>query len=156
MGSVGPYCVHQSGYVPYQANGTTCFFVVPDRYAVVKYFSRFLKDYPMALTTQFVEIEPARAEIDALRGPVVVEFGAPWCTHCQAAQPLVAEAFASYQQVRHVKVEDGPGRPLGRSFRVKLWPTLVFLRDGQEVARLVRPEHASLIATALKQIASAL
>jgi thioredoxin 1 len=37
--------------------------------------------------------------------------------------------------VRHVKVEDGSGRRLGRSFGVKLWPTLVFLRDGREVAR---------------------
>jgi len=47
--------------------------------------------------------------------------------------------------VRHLKIEDGPGRPLGRSFRVKLWPTLVFLRDGVEVARVVRPADAKQI-----------
>ena len=41
----------------------------------------------------------------------------------------IAGAFASHPEVRHLKVEDGPGRPLGRSFRVKLWPTLVFLQD---------------------------
>jgi thioredoxin 1 len=54
--------------------------------------------------------------------------------------------------VRHVKVEDGSGRPLGRSYRVKLWPTLVFLRDGQEVARLVRPRDAQAISDALAAI----
>ena len=43
-----------------------------------------------------------------------------------------------------MKVEDGPGRPLGRSFRVKLWPSFVFLRDGQAVRQLARPSHAEL------------
>ena len=57
--------------------------------------------------------------------------------------------------MRHLKVEDGPGRPLGRSFRVKLWPTLVFMRGGVEVARLVRPTDAAAIAEALAQIAAA-
>lgn len=108
----------------------------------------------MALTTQFAETEPARSEVDALREPLVIEFGAPWCGHCLAAQPLIAEAFANTPQVRHIKVEDGRGRPLGRSFGVKLWPTLVFMRDGQEVARRVRPESTEEIVAALKQIAT--
>jgi thioredoxin 1 len=54
--------------------------------------------------------------------------------------------------LRHLKVEDGPGRPLGRSYRVRLWPTLVLLRDGQEVARLVRPTQAADILAALKAV----
>lgn len=83
--------------------------------------------------------EPTRAEIDATPGPVVVEFGTPWCGWCRAAQPVIAAARERYPQVRHIKVEDGSGRPLGRSFGVRLWPTLVFLADGREVARVVRP-----------------
>lgn len=109
----------------------------------------------MAMTKTFERIEPARAGIDALREPLVIEFGAPWCGHCQAAQPLLAEAFAAYPQLRHIKVEDGSGRPLGRSFRVKLWPTLVFMNGGVEVARLVRPGDAASIADALAKIAAA-
>jgi thioredoxin 1 len=93
--------------------------------------------------------EPTRAEVDALSGTTVLEFGTTWCGHCQAAQPLIAAALASQPPVRHIKVEDGPGLPLGRSFRVKLWPTLVFLRDGQEVARLVRPTDSAAIVAAL-------
>lgn len=104
------------------------------------------------MQTTYAEIEPSRAEIDALAGPAVVEFGAPWCGHCRAAQPLLASALAAHPQVRHVKVEDGPGRPLGRSFRVKLWPTLIFIRDGLELARLVRPADAAAIGRALALI----
>jgi thioredoxin 1 len=44
-----------------------------------------------------------------------------------------------YPEVKHIKVEDGPGLPLGRSFGVKLWPNLIFLRDGQVVRQLARP-----------------
>lgn len=85
---------------------------------------------------------PSRAEVDALRGLTLLEFGTDWCGHCRAAQPALAQALAQQPQQlqwQHLKVEDGPGRALGRSFHVKLWPTLIVLRDGQEVARLVRP-----------------
>lgn len=97
------------------------------------------------METIYKESAPTRAEIDALRGPAVLEFGTNWCGYCRSAQPALAEAYADHAQVPHYKVEDGPGRLLGRSFRVKLWPTLVFLRDGQEVARVVRPENAGEI-----------
>jgi len=100
---------------------------------------------PMDYTTD----EPARAVVDTLAGATVVEFGTGWCGHCRAAQPSIEAAFADHPGVRHIKVEDGSGRALGRSFGVKLWPTLVFLRDGKEVARLVRPQDAAPIRTAL-------
>ena len=96
--------------------------------------------------------EPSRTEVDALAGAAVLEFGASWCEHCRAAQPHVAAAMAGFPGVRFIWVEDGKGRPLGRSFGVKLWPTLVFLKDGREVERLVRPADAGLIEGALKKI----
>ena len=99
--------------------------------------------------------QPKRSEIDALAGAAVLEFGTDWCGHCRAAQPLVAATFAEHPQLRHLLVEDGPGRPLGRSFGVKLWPTLVFLRDGREVARLVRPGDRAAISEALSRTVAA-
>ena len=107
----------------------------------------------MSYSEQFVEDAPTREAVDALPGPAVLEFGTGWCGHCQAAQPLVQAAFAGFPQVRHLRIEDGPGRRLGRSFGVKLWPTLVFLRDGAEVARLVRPTAVDAIDEALARIA---
>ncbi len=92
---------------------------------------------------------PSRSEVDALQGAVVLEFGTAWCGYCRAAQPLVEQALAAHPDVQHLKVEDGSGRPLGRSFGVKLWPTLVFLRDGREVSRLVRPSSQAVIVDAL-------
>ena len=56
----------------------------------------------------------------------------------------MAALLREHPGIRHLKVEDGPGRPLGRSFRVKLWPNLVFLRDGVVVRQLARPTAAEL------------
>lgn len=106
----------------------------------------------MVMNTLYTSPEPTRAEVDALTEPTVIEFGTPWCGYCQAAQPLLAAAFSRYPQVSHIKIHDGPGRRLGRSFGVKLWPTLIFLRNGQEIARLVRPATAAAIEQALAQL----
>jgi len=104
------------------------------------------------MSKEYAQTEPKRAEIDALEGPTVVEFGSPWCGYCRRAQPLIAEAFAAHPRVRHIKVADASGRRLGRSFQVKLWPTLVFLKDGKETVRVVRPADAREIAEALARI----
>ncbi len=94
----------------------------------------------------------SRADVDQSIGPVMLEFGAGWCSHCQAAQPLIAAALLDYPHLQHIKIEDGKGQRLGRSYTVKLWPTLVFLKDGVEYSRLVRPQSAQVIAAALHEI----
>ena len=104
------------------------------------------------MNTTYAQAEPKRAEVDQLPGPTVIEFGSPWCGYCRAAQPLIAEALAGDRGVRHLKIADSSGKRLGRSFRVKLWPTLVFLSDGKEVARLVRPRDMAAIREALAQL----
>lgn len=96
----------------------------------------------MAYARRFTDqLEPPRAEVEAGPGWLLLEFGTDWCGHCVAAQPVV-KGFVEKHDLDHRKVEDGKGRPLGRAFTVKLWPTLVLLRDGQEVARVVRPTAA--------------
>lgn len=96
----------------------------------------------------------SRAEADALPGATVLEFGTNWCSICQGATPAIAEALGPLAEtLRHLRVEDGPGRPLGRSYRVKLWPTLVVLQDGREVARVVRPQGVQAITEALGALA---
>ena len=99
----------------------------------------------MEMTEHYANIEPSRAEVDALEGPVLLEFGTVWCGHCRAAQLLIGKALTDRSGIRHLKIEDGPGRPLGRSFRVKLWPTLILLDKGQELGRVVRPQNVQAI-----------
>lgn len=95
--------------------------------------------------------EPDPEEIRALAGRAVLEFGAPWCGHCRAAAPAVQEVLSQRPELPHIKVHDGKGQPLGRAFGVKRWPTLILLRDGEELARSVRPERSSEIKQLLQE-----
>ncbi|GAA1791999.1 thioredoxin family protein [Nostocoides veronense] len=101
---------------------------------------------------EYLEQQPSRDEIDALAGPAVVAFGTNWCGSCLGAERHIKPALAEHPELPVIWDEDGPGRPLGRSFRVKLWPTLIFLRDGQELARVVRPTNRATLDDALATI----
>ncbi|MBM0107331.1 thioredoxin family protein [Steroidobacter sp. S1-65] len=104
----------------------------------------------------YTEQAPARAEVDAFSGVTVLQFGTNWCGFCNAAEPHIAQALQEFRvthpELRHFKVEDGPGRPLGRSFKVKLWPTVIFIKDGAERARVVRPDSAEAVTDAARQL----
>ena len=91
-------------------------------------------------------------QIERMPGAVLLEFGAEWCGYCQAAQPLIKAALAKHASTQHIKIEDGKGKRLGRQFGIKLWPSLIFLRDGKEISRLVRPQNAEVIMQHLAEL----
>ncbi len=97
-------------------------------------------------------MELSRSEVDALPNATVLEFGASWCPICQAARALIDRLLSQHPSVQYRWIEDGKGRPLGRSFQVKLWPTLIFLNGGRECARVVRPRQASELDAALQSL----
>lgn len=106
----------------------------------------------MPTQTAYSQKAPSRAEVNTLPGATVLEFGTDWCGYCQGAQASITKALEPHTNIRHLKIEDGPGRPLGRSFKVKLWPTLIFMRDGAEISRVVRPTSATEIAKAFASL----
>jgi thioredoxin 1 len=81
---------------------------------------------------------PTFEQVSALTGFAIIEFGTAWCGHCKASWPAVKDVLTDLQ-ILHIKVEDGKGKLLGRQFQVTLWPTLILLHCGKEIARLVRP-----------------
>ncbi len=68
-------------------------------------------------------------------------------------EPQLAAFLEKHPEVRHIRIADGRGKPLGRSFRVKLWPNLVFLRDGAVVKQVARPS-ADEVREGIDEIAS--
>ena len=107
----------------------------------------------MSYVSQYTPETMSRDELEQTPGPMVIEFGTNWCGICRGSQAAIKAALANHPDLPHVKVEDCKGRRLGRTFGVKLWPTLIFLRDGQEVGRVVRPESTEDIEEALSGLA---
>ena len=99
----------------------------------------------MAYTNTPTQPEPTVEAVQTMMGLVLLEFGTDWCPHCLGAQGAIRSVLELRADIQHLKVEDGPGRRLGRFFRVKLWPTLVLLQDGQEIRRAVRPQGEAAV-----------
>lgn len=102
--------------------------------------------------TTYSPEQPDREILDASQGPAVVIFGTDWCGYCRGAERYIAPALAQHPDVPVHAVEDGKGRRLGRSYGVKLWPTMIFLRHGVEVDRVVRPTGRQAIDEALEKV----
>jgi thioredoxin 1 len=93
----------------------------------------------MDIHQDYQEDAPSLNEVTAFEGFTLLEFGTPWCGHCLAAQPVIHQALANIETLNYIKIFDGKGKKLGRAFGVKLWPSLILLEGGGEVARLIRP-----------------
>ena len=83
---------------------------------------------------------------------VMVDFWADWCGPCKMLSPVIEEIAAQYQGralVGKVNVDEEP--ELARQFGVMQIPTVVFLKDGKEVARKVGAMPAGVFTDVLDQ-----
>ena len=107
---------------------------------------RTLSDMPQTLIPSVTD---ARFASDVLESeqPVLVDFTAAWCPPCKALAPILDELADEYAgSLRVVKVDVDENPSTARRFDVRSMPTLVLLRDGAEVKRLIgaRPKRVLL------------
>lgn len=69
--------------------------------------------------------------------PVIVDFWAAWCMPCKMTKPILEKLAAEYSdRIEFIPINADDSRPVLEKFRIFGIPTLLALRDGQEVGRL--------------------
>jgi len=68
---------------------------------------------------------------------VVVDFYADWCMPCKMLAPVFEEVSKEFEGVKFVKVDTEVSKGLAQDFSVMGFPTIMFIKDGKEVHRIV-------------------
>jgi thioredoxin 1 len=69
-------------------------------------------------------------------GVWLIEFGAAWCAPCHALEPVLKGLAESGADVQVGRVDVSAEPQAADQFQVKSVPTMVILRNGQEIHRL--------------------
>lgn len=83
-------------------------------------------------------------------GITAIDFTAAWCSPCKTMEPILAALATEYAgRVRLVATDVNDEPALAEQFGVRSMPTLVVLRDGREVGRVVGSRPRAFVAGVL-------
>ena len=105
---------------------------------------------PMTVTDATFAEEVERSSL-----PVLLDLWAPWCGPCRIVAPVVEELageFSGRVRVAKLNVDENP-RTAAR-FHVQSIPTLLLLKGGKEMERMIGVQPKAAIVQRLERVAA--
>lgn len=105
----------------------------------------------------YVTITDGSFEEEVLQSdlPVLVDFGAAWCTPCKMIEPAVEEIASEYQgKVKVGKIDVDSNPEVAAAYGVRGLPSLLFFKNGEVVDKIVGAVPKSAITQKLAEIAA--
>jgi thioredoxin 1 len=87
------------------------------------------------------------------KGMVAVKFSATWCGPCKALEPLFEKMKGEFANVDFQTIDVDDHSSLAKEYKILSVPTVICLRDGQEIDRLVGKVNASALRKSLRDFA---
>ena len=70
-------------------------------------------------------------------GLVLIDFYAEWCGPCKMLSPVLEQINKEHKDVKVVKVNIDDSRSIASYYQIQSIPTLVLLKDGEFVQRMI-------------------
>jgi len=102
-----------------------------------------------------IEVDDAGFEQDVLQAdtPVVVDFWAPWCGPCKMVAPILDDLASQYAgRVTIAKVNTDENSQWAMKYGVQGIPTMLFVKDGKEVDRVVGATSAVTYTSKIEEL----
>jgi len=84
---------------------------------------------------------------------VLLDFTADWCEPCKAMEPVLEQVATEYAgQVRVFRVDFDDCPDVADRYQVMSLPTLILLKDGEQVRRVRGPQNRRAIVAILEEL----
>lgn len=70
-------------------------------------------------------------------GMFVIKFGAEWCGPCKAMNKVLDKVRAEFVDIKFFNLDVDNSPDLAQKYKVRSIPTVIFIKDGQEIQRIV-------------------
>jgi len=81
--------------------------------------------------------DETKDKLTDIKGPMLIKFGAQWCSPCKSIQPTLDKIEQEFNNVSFVKVDIDNSPELAVEYSIRSIPALIFIRDGVEIKRQV-------------------